>query len=1073
MHSSILRREYENLFAKLTVPGTPVKSSLLLQSYATIRAIKDAKTVSFDDAYRHVCNQYAGYELGLCSKLKVSILSSLSDIADQFIQLSFIDFLFYIVPDLVCEPERLVKHLTTMASMDTVQLVHHVIRIKYNAYLETEQSNSFKSSVPDSIDERLYQFYIQNERKHPLSKKEFMHFYRAINVFTLDHDYLKPTLIGVKSKDVYDLTGILIDQLQLSRAQCFQLIHDFFCCNYQAQYFANEFQPYNFIPVKPEDRTKLIHKALRIISKISPLEAICAISIRKKQGSSTETIRSESLVLPNDVTLENSLVYYAFSSTIRPDSGSRIAILFPSPCFVRKLLNSPKHINEDITFIFADANIAGALTYQSSDSTYAPRIGKNISFISYTDWLSKTADLTEGYTNLLLFASGLSYSQRENLYPEIFKRCAAEAQLCALESSESMETSRNYYFDNDIISSMQIALIPQGINNSTTPKRKVLVSCFIQNNSSISSDPAHSSVQLFAYTLNTTLGTQAISPMLTKPVALETLDPDTRGTSLRQLYLKELLSRKASGRTRNASFSYDFTPDIQIWCSKTYPKNNSSRPRLEAYICEPTPDTRMNSGCRERGNAIESTKKHTTKIPDEDVLRWLEEEYPFSVIIHRADKPEQKTNTVSAGATSIRDTIIKHYTQHLQGQNISLKTLWYLHPDLADSYSNTAYQAFEEMVHTAIGQQRVCDISAEECESLLLAIYPDLSEANLWKRFTIISTALDKAIEYGYSKDNDLHTALLQSARKDRLFAQVRRALTKKHLTEGELLCAYRFCTDKLSHGDFRYLGVLLRLMTGLESGIICGLQWADMRYCKEFHFYSFVITRQVKKDGTSTGFSESEDYICFPIPKHLQTIIENYRNTVGKVDPATAIVNSIPVNSPEVCTVTPQTLNRLTKEMITDIGISERKVVLPSEDDDFRETDLNKYHGDLMRENFRYWSAKSGLLNSDELAYLMRNKPTTTLGCFYCDFLNEASQLILYLKLCRWESLLAEHVSCPPRVSIASVDSQFEAEVTASISCRKSVILEINSQASAEGTVQIDSPFGVTYNAMMYKKEE
>lgn len=1077
MFTPSLRKEYESLYEQITGLGMPVKSSSLLQTYATILAIINTPASSSEDAYRIVRTMYSGYELALCSKIKPPFPSTFSEIAEQYLQLSLLDFLLYVVPDLVCEPERLMRYQACATFSDTVHLVHHIIRIKHNTYLELEQSDYFKNSSPGAspdIDDRLYQFYTQNEQNYPLSKKDFLQLYRAINMFTLDQNYLSPKLIGVKDKDLSILMDILFDQLQLTRAQCFQLIHNFFCLNRQSDYFVSELQTYNFTPFNSNERSKLLQKALRIIAKVSPLEAICAISIRKKQGSVNTSNRTESLVLPNDVTLESSLIYSAFFSSIAPNFKSNIAIVFPSLCFIRRILHDPRHTDQRISFIIEDSNAAGALAYQASDITYAPRIGTNITFLSYSDWKNQKHNSTEKYSNVLLFGSGLSYVQREEIYPNIFECCCTGATMCVLESSESIENKRNFFFDNPLVSHMRIALIPQGINNSTAPKRKALLLCSIQNNSSSPGNTIGKAVRLFAYTLNTTLGTQAISPMLAKPITFDVLDPCSRSVTLRQLYLKELLNRKSSGRTRNASFPYEFTPDIQIWCSKTYPKNNAARPRLEAYICKPAPDKRLNSGYRERGSAIDSTKKHTTKIPDADVLKWLEEEYPYSVIIHRSQSNTEGQALSSVDkVTSIRDEITNHYVQHLQGKNIALKTFWYLYQDLADSYSKSAYQIFEEMVHTAIGQQRICDMTAEECEKILIATYPDLSDTDLWKRFAIISTALDKAVEYGYCQENDLRTALRHTTKMDQLFSQVRRALTKTHFTKAELQQAYRFCINKLSCGESEYLGVLIRMMTGLESSIVCALRWSDLMHHPEYDFYSFVITRQIGKDGAIIGFHDAEDYLCFPISKQLQAILSSFRKRIRTSDDTTTIVSTPFTDAQNSKTITPQLINMCAKEMITSIGISEHKVILPGADDEFRETDLNKYYGDFIRENFRYWSVKSSKLTADELAYLLRIKSPTTLGRFYCDFLNEASQLILYLKLCRWESDLIGVEPPISKISNATINSHFHRMIPANISHRTSIMLEITADASAKGTIMIDSPYGLSSETTLCKRED
>lgn len=119
------------------------------------------------------------------------------------------------------------------------------------------------------------------------------------------------------------------------------------------------------------------------------------------------------------------------------------------------------------------------------------------------------------------------------------------------------------------------------------------------------------------------------------------------------------------------SFSTEITPDILVWCSKTYPKHNDGRPRLEAYVCEPMQeDDGATSGVRERGKAIEATKKHTTKIENGNVLDWLENTYPYSVV-NRRKNPNAKGDT-DTSSTNVHDEIISYYSEHLLDKNIAL-----------------------------------------------------------------------------------------------------------------------------------------------------------------------------------------------------------------------------------------------------------------------------------------------------------------------------------------------------------------------------------------------------------------
>ena len=103
---------------------------------------------------------------------------------------------------------------------------------------------------------------------------------------------------------------------------------------------------------------------------------------------------------------------------------------------------------------------------------------------------------------------------------------------------------------------------------------------------------------------------------------------------------------------------------------------------------------------------------------------------------------------------------------------------------------------------------------------------------------------------------------------------------------------------------------------------------------------------------------------------------------------------------------LTPQELSSLCREVISALNIDPLIISIPTINGGRKETNLNVYGGDFFRENFRYWSRFMGL-SGDELAYVMGNKPETTLGRHYVDFSNDASQDIIAKKINRWHSML------------------------------------------------------------------
>ena len=106
-------------------------------------------------------------------------------------------------------------------------------------------------------------------------------------------------------------------------------------------------------------------------------------------------------------------------------------------------------------------------------------------------------------------------------------------------------------------------------------------------------------------------------------------------------------------------------------------------------------------------------------------------------------------------------------------------------------YSAKDYKIFEEIACSEIGFVDVEDITPEFCEFLFPIYFPEDSREDLLHKLTILSVALDKAISSAYCEKNLLRPIVQDIRVRNKLFAQVRNALTKKHFTQTELLRAY------------------------------------------------------------------------------------------------------------------------------------------------------------------------------------------------------------------------------------------------------------------------------------------
>jgi hypothetical protein len=192
----------------------------------------------------------------------------------------------------------------------------------------------------------------------------------------------------------------------------------------------------------------------------------------------------------------------------------------------------------------------------------------------------------------------------------------------------------------------------------------------------------------------------------------------------------------------------------------------------------------------------------------------------------------------------------------------------------------------------------------------------------MWKLYGILTTVMDAAVSLEYCALNPLKEALHHAKIRDKLFAQVRRVMVKKHFSENEMRQLYQFIRNRIEAGEKAYFGVLMRLLTGLESSIICGIRWCDLRYIPEFGITTLVITRQMTLDGKNIeGFSDAEDYLCFPLPYGLQKELEYCRKTADNALQNVQVLGSINCSDKEPITpVIPSELNKLTKNAIAQL---------------------------------------------------------------------------------------------------------------------------------------------------------
>jgi hypothetical protein len=814
--------------------------------------------------------------------------------------------------------------------------------------------------------------------------------------YKLDSKELEIKPLSVTLEKMLYALNVLGADLRISYAEQLELLRQFFIEKQRTDWLIEQVHKYKFSSEKdPSIRRKKLNTSLKILAAASPMDLVCALYLYKTFSLS----KAKEYYHKNDIELENGMVYDLFSD-MAFSSESEILIIYPTPFFVRKWVADRRFSSRKVVMVMHSSAEKELIIFNYEEGSYSTKRIDNIRFLDDETGYELSDLFTE--KSLVLFFARYDILMRQNKkWMDYFPENRDYEGLIMLANYESAHALLPLpgSADEEKIKMDDIILIPQGIWNSASPRRKMLMTLHSGTDNSADADEL---IDIYSYTLKTEKNVQQLEHMNEVPVTIAQKEMSMLDVSIRKIYNDALLNlkRQAPVRTRKKSSTYEFTPDILIHYSVSG-GSGESMPRIEAYVYQSDDDS---------DRMIKESRKHTTKIPPDEITEWLENCYPFSIVAPR--KSEQKSYT------DIRSIIIENYMNTLSApHNITVKTFWYIYPNLQDVCLPEDYALLNEMMKTDIGCVRMADISTEVFENLLENVYPEDSKELLLRKIRILADVVDEAVRTGYLSGNPLRESLEDLKKMDRLFYQVRDALVKKHLTMNENWQCYSQIISKIEEGQYEYFGVLLKLLTGLGSNVLCALRWRDVRYIKDYAIQQIFVTKQLTNDGkTVKGFTGMDEYMCFPCTDEVSRALQFLnKQLIGSVSDRTSLSDKPIIGTMEILLgkdekhpfYPPKNLEAISKEILMRIGVPEHIIAVPDNDNGTKETNLNHYSGDLFRENFRYWSLSYSKLSEDEVSYLLGNKRKTTFGRYYCDYLNDASQFVLRTKLQRLSAMI------------------------------------------------------------------
>lgn len=747
----------------------------------------------------------------------------------------------------------------------------------------------------------------------------------------------------------------------------------------------------------------------------------------------------------NDIALENDLVFQQFSKRINIVEGNVATIIDPSIYFVEKWIKDNSLYEIKTNFIFSNSKIAELLKNVYDDELV------NINFISQ----NSLYDLEVSFYNdnyVLFFANHIVENESKKIILDgLFELCSSITELMIIDGDNNIESNKSELHKSLIENNVKVKgvqILPQGINNHTDPSCKLLISFSARIKENY--NPI-----IYRYKVSRKKETQVLQALT---IYMDYSDEMfySGQKHIRSDYNK--MVSPVSEETSPSSYRYNYSREITL--EYTSSKGTGEKRRVNAFVLMPS-----DSDDKERiSNVSTSTQAYTS----EELPLWFENEFFNIVIDYKKKKIE------------IKEVISPIYKEFYKNRPISFKTMCILYPSILKEFNNEEIETFNVIRQLDIFDYRI-DFLDENTVSNSLNLkfnsFKDLELLNQCK--CLLSRLFDFAIIYGHMSKNPLLKTAIEIRSDKRAFRQVADALVKKSFTKEEAIKIYKYCIKKIKKGEREYLGVVIKLLTGIPTNVVCALKWKDLQEIEDFSdaykVYYLLITRRLDGNKFEKLF-EKEDYLKYPCSNLLTSLLLEEQSIVmaeqGITDKKLLdeyaiikgkdyVVNGITKG------ISQARLNDLCRKvlkycckMVEDIEVHNKGEI--------KVMNFSKYKGDIFRSNFKHHSIHLAGLDEGETDYLLGNKSTETFARNYCDFESDSAQFLLHTKLNRYMALFDKEAILYSTKTDVNDGEEFKSLISNKSLHESSFDLE---KSNNDITIEVDSDYGVDLIIAEYKK--
>lgn len=861
------------------------------------------------------------------------------------------------------------------------------------------------------------------------------------------------------------LIAVLANDYGYSRQEREDLITNIFDNNKE---FLPSNRPFSFKRIEAEKTyiNEIRDKLLGNQRNATPVEALAAHELAKKSefrnlkepGRTTNTNTRRPTNLPIELTQLHDIFA---SATLGHKTTSKILIIFPSLPFIMKWAENESVSMYKTCFVMPSKNVARLLTSTySATSGFHSSPNPNLSFISYSEWL---ANSNPDKKQIMLFLemnfmtwlnrTAKTETDKSDELNRFKKRLSLELDENATIYGLSLESyltrqeyllhhiaTGNYYLnrnDKKGFHLTDIISIPRrGQDENTYRQHPQLLWRAERKHQAPCSVYMMQNGKATAQKINNAKFHMANKARLLTYEDLQTVQIDFRemfGNHISTLRKQIQHQSRTTTTSKQNPLPLPFTNEITLFytISDQHYWKNSKKPAPKKKV-----NVFIKHNCREnQAEAIHTRGKGMNNVVSNSIIslyvdayiaeqpellqKYILALYPYYVTRPYKDREQRNVRKIIAGVYK------KEFSSYTE---MTLKTFLYINPDLDVYLKGYGYLRH---LFRPLSDRFIRELSQEDFFNCIIKEDRLPDQKSIVSIIQAIYNLLNQAKADHLCEKNVIEDLVENDKEFNKALGLLRSALTKKHFSSKEFQALYATIEKVYSETkDPIYIGVMIKLFTGLASHSICALRWSDVKNIPECGFCQLHIIRQLSGDGKSILPLKSDDDIrCLPCSLLLTKFLLKNRpdkKTRGKpILPETSSSPDIKYDEEETiprdkylttwkpgeepCFPSkPSLLDRKTKEILDKVFPNQNLFTLSSDENDKgAEVDLAKYKGNIFRENLRYWATEVCACDDDEIAHLLGNAKVTTLGTSYRDFNNTFTQYLIHSKLARMDAAI------------------------------------------------------------------